>query len=206
MNPLSGARKCIGLVGLVSALSVIGLPGASLAYDGPVFEKGLWRFERSLEASSRNREMPNSKLVRVDRPVTRCVDPTEAMKETFRPISIGSCRSTSPERSSNTFRFANRCDHMGPVTTTISVESRTAYREVNELKVGANPRKETVVARRVGDCGSVADLASRPTNLDRADPSSFYETSSQERSQPTTTFDPADPSSFYRAPSGPSGR
>ena len=149
----------IGIVGGLCALPL----GAQLhAYEGPYFAKGMWKFERSLEVRSRNGVMPNAKHVRVDPPVTRCVDPTQAMKETFRPVSIGSCRSTHPERTKNTYRFARRCDYLGPVTTVIAVESETAYRETNEIAAGPSPKKEVVVARRIGDCTSVPVLGDLP--------------------------------------------
>ena len=40
---------------------------------------------------------------------------------------------------------------MGPVRTTIVVESDTAYTEVNEVQ-GALPRTDTVIARRIAQC------------------------------------------------------
>ena len=174
----------IKLVGLAVGLSAIPLGAPLHAYDGPQFVQGLWRFERYLEVSSSNRALPNSKHVRAEPVVTRCVDPTEAMKETFRPVSIGSCSPTAPERSNDTYRFAKRCDYLGPVTTVITIESATAYRETNELIAGPSSKKETVVARRIGDCGSVANLgnapiqfnrgALSPTQFNRDDPSSYY--------------------------------
>jgi hypothetical protein len=160
-------------IGFAVGLSILPLGAQPQAYDGPIFAKGLWRFERSLEVSSRNAEMPRSKHVRVDPAVTRCVDPTEAMKETFRSATIGQCQSTAPEKGKNTYRFAKRCDHLGPVITTITIESPTAYREINETLAGAS-KKETVVARRLGDCGFVADRGAPPTPLDLNDPSSYY--------------------------------
>lgn len=104
----------------------------------------------------------------------RCVDPTQAMKETFRPVTIGSCRSTLPEKIKNTYHFAKRCDYLGPVTTTITVESAMAYRETHELTNGPSPKKETVVARRVGDCERAVNLGTDPTRYNRDDPSSYY--------------------------------
>ena len=173
---------CTGLLSLLSVLPLsLQAQAQAQAYDGPVFAKGLWQFERSLEVSSRNAGMANSKHVRVEPPVTRCVDPTESMKETFRPVSVGTCQSSAPEKGKNTYRFAKRCDYLGPVTTTISIDSATSYRETNEMLAGP-PKKETVVARRVGDCGIVADRGAAPTSLggtaptalDRSDPSSYY--------------------------------
>jgi len=102
------------------------------------------------------------------------VDPTAAMKETFRSVTIGQCQSTAPEKGKNTYRFAKRCDYLGPVTTTIAIESPTAYREINETLAPAAPKKETVVATRVGDCGFAADRGIPPTPLNLDDPSSYY--------------------------------
>jgi len=79
------------------------------------------------------------------------------MIETFRQVSIGSCTSTLPEKQKTTFLFAKRCDYLGPVKTLISVESETAYVETNET-IGSSPKKEIVKARRIRDCGTVAEI------------------------------------------------
>src|SRR5207253_1276002 len=78
--------------------------------------------------------------------------PSEAMKETFRPVSIGNCRSAEPRLIENQYVFPLRCDYMGPVRTVIAIKSDEAYTEVNELTVGNFPRTDTVTARRVGEC------------------------------------------------------
>ena len=168
-----GRSKKAACVGLFAGLSAVSFSAQAQTFDGPSFPKGMWKFERSLEVSSRNAAMPNTKHVRVEPPVTRCVDPTEAMKETFRPVNIGSCHSTPPEKIKNGYHFARRCDYLGPVKTTISIESETAYRETNEITVGRSPKKETVVARRIGDC-AIVELGTHPTSYDKDDPSSYY--------------------------------
>ena len=147
-------------ISLVAGLLLSALPmGAQpLAYDGPTFSKGLWLFQRSTEFVTKHWVLPNARRVKVEPPVVRCVNPTEAMMETFRQVSIGACQSTRPERQKNTFTFAKRCDYLGPVKTVISVESDTAYRETNELLTSASPKRDIVVARRLGDCGSTPDL------------------------------------------------
>jgi hypothetical protein len=96
--------------------------------------------------------------------VTRCVDPTEAMKETFRPLSMGACRSTPARRQGSVYVFARRCDYIGPVRTTIVVDGDAAYREMHELAVGPTPRREVIVARRIGDCGGDG-AAAEPLNV-----------------------------------------
>jgi hypothetical protein len=141
-------------------VSVMPLRAQVQAYDGPTFPKGLWLFQRSTELVTQHVLMPSVRRVQIAAPVLRCVNPTEAMIETFRPVSIGGCHSTAPEKIKNTFVFAKRCDYSGPVKTVISVNSETSYVETNESIVGKSPKKETVVARRISDCGNVPDMGS----------------------------------------------
>jgi hypothetical protein len=136
----------------VAILSILPLGGQLQAYDGPTFSKGLWLFQRSTEFVSRHWVLPNARRINVEPAVVRCVNPTESMIDTFRPVTIGSCQSTLPEKQNSTFVFARRCDYLGPVKTVISVESETAYRETNETLGGSSPKKDIVIARRIGDC------------------------------------------------------
>lgn len=114
-------------------------------FEGPSFRKGLWRFERTLE-------YPSHRYVLRKEEVTRCVDPTNAMRGTFASPDVGNCRSSKPERHHNHYSFAHRCDFMGPVRTDITVHSEDAYTELNMLKAGQFPKVDKVVARRIGDC------------------------------------------------------
>jgi hypothetical protein len=114
--------------------------------DSPKFRKGLWRFERTLE-------YPAHRVVARQEALTRCVDPTHAMRGTFTSPDIGSCRSTKPTRIDNRYSFASRCDYLGPVSTDIVVHSEEAYTEHNSmLNAGKFPKVDRVVAQRVGDC------------------------------------------------------
>ena len=117
-------------------------------FQGPSFRKGLWHFVRTLDLIVHRK----TKQRLQEREMTRCVDPTVAMKATFASPSVGNCVSAKPEKSDNKYTFSNRCDYMGPVSTVITVHSDESYTEVNELSVGNLPRTELVVAHRVGDC------------------------------------------------------
>lgn len=134
------------------AIVIAGSAGSSVAwaevpFGGPTFRKGLWRFDRTLE-------YPNHRVVVRQEELTRCVDPTHAMKGTFSSPDIGSCRSTKPERSENRYTFESRCDFMGPVRTDIIVHSDEAYTETNGLLNAGNfPKVDKVIAQRIGDCG-----------------------------------------------------
>jgi len=149
--------RCIWLVIALVAAGSLSSQAKADVLDGPSFRRGLWHFVRTLDV------LPSSKIRHrvLAREMTRCVDPTHAMKVTFSPLAVGNCVSARPERSDNRYTFANRCDYMGPVTTIITVHSDESYTEVNELKVGGLPRRELVVAHRVGDCQEEAGDAGR---------------------------------------------
>jgi hypothetical protein len=120
-------------------------------FGGPTFRKGMWRFVRTLEIVTHS----NVRHKLLKREMTRCVDPTQAMKATCSSASVGSCHSSRPEKINNKYIFSNRCDYMGPVSTVITVLSDEAYTEVNEVRVGQVPRTDLVVARRISDCASL---------------------------------------------------
>lgn len=121
---------------------------AAEAFGGPTFRKGMWRFVQTLETVTHSK----ARYRLLEREMTRCVDPTEAMKATFSSAPVGNCHSGRPEKVANKYIFSNRCDYMGPVSTVITVQSDEAYTEVNELTVGQLARTDSVVARRIGDC------------------------------------------------------
>lgn len=132
--------------------------GADDQFKGPSFRKGLWHFVRTI--AHRRTKQPL-----LEREMTACVDPTQAMRATFASPSVGSCVSARPERIKNKYVFANRCDYMGPVSTVITVDSEESYTERNEVEVGAMPRVELVVAKRVGDCQDATPAARTPSPL-----------------------------------------
>ena len=133
----------------IALLTVAALPAHADPFEGPSFKKGMWHFVRTLDLIGQK-----TKRRIMEREMTRCVDPTHAMKATFSSGSVGSCVSSKPNRTDNKYTFANRCDFMGRVSTVITVHNEESYTELNELSQGAMPRQELVVARRVGDCPS----------------------------------------------------
>jgi hypothetical protein len=146
-NPGISLRWLYVAIALI-AIGPISSPAQAESFEGPSFRKGMWHFVRTLELVLHQK----SKHRMLEREMTRCVDPTQAMKATFSSPSVGNCVSAKPERSGNKYTFSNRCDYMGPVSTVITVHSDESYTEVNELTAGDLPRTELIVARRIGDC------------------------------------------------------
>ncbi|MBR0875294.1 hypothetical protein JQ633_33380 [Bradyrhizobium tropiciagri] len=119
-------------------------------FSGPSFRKGLWRFVRTLDVVRNANKNVKYRVVNAE--MTRCVDPTHAMKATFSSVPVGTCVSDKPEKNGNQYTFGRRCDYMGAVSTVITVRSDEAYTELNEVSTGENPRTDMVVATRIGDC------------------------------------------------------
>src|SRR6266576_2145843 len=137
------------VIALILSVPVLSSPVlAEDGFGGPTFRKGLWKFVRTLEIVTHS----SGRQKLLEREMTRCVDPTMAMKATFASAPVGNCHSSRPEKINNRYIFSNRCDYMGPVSTVITVQSDEAYTEVNQLSVGKLPRTDLVVARRIGDC------------------------------------------------------
>ena len=118
--------------------------------EAPSFRKGLWRFIRTLDVV-RNANK-NIKYRVVDKEMTRCVDPTQAMKATFSSAPVGSCVSDKPQKVGNKYTFGHRCDYLGAVSTVITVHNDESYTEVNEVSAGESPKTDFVIAKRIGDC------------------------------------------------------
>jgi hypothetical protein len=153
MDTINRSERARLAVAIASTFLVFTSVTAKAEIETPQFRKGLWSFERTLE---RIREAPHLNQMLAQEKITRCVDPSLAMKHIFASPSIGSCTSSRPELIDNRFVFAKRCDFMGPVRTEITVESDESYTELNVLTVGAFPRSDLVVARRIGDCDTAA--------------------------------------------------
>jgi hypothetical protein len=150
------------VIALILSAPVLSSPVlAEDGFGGPTFRKGLWKFVRTLEIVTHT----NGRQKLLEREMTRCVDPTLAMKATFSSAPVGGCHSSKAEKVNNRYIFSNRCDYMGPVSTVITVQSAEAYTEVNEIHVGQLPRKDLVIARRIGDCHEDSAALSQPSEL-----------------------------------------
>ncbi len=149
----------LGITVVLTASAYAGADNGSDTFKGPSFRKGMWRFVRTLELVVS--EKLHQRLF--EREMTRCVDPTVAMKLTFSSPAVGGCTSSQPEHADNRYTFANRCDYMGPVRTVITVHNDESYTELNELKVGGYPKVDYVVAKRIGDCQDDAGAARKPS-------------------------------------------
>src|SRR5260221_12292946 len=141
-----------GVLAIAAPVALFAATSACLAYDGPTFRSGLWKFERTLETNGE----PNNRLqtsgLPIAREMTRCVNPTSAMKAQFTPQVFGACKAKNFRKTDCGYVFQKFCGSGAPIETQIAVKGDSAYTEINQGNIGKMSSKETVVAQRVGDC------------------------------------------------------
>jgi hypothetical protein len=140
-----------GMLAAAAAIALLATMPACLAYDGPTFRSGLWKFERTLETDGKRTDRLQTSGLPIDREMTRCVNPTSALKAEFTPLQ-GACKIRDFRKTDGGYVFQSLCGSAGPVETQVDVKNDSAYTETNQGNIGKIPTKEIVVAQRVGDC------------------------------------------------------
>jgi hypothetical protein len=112
----------------------------------------LWNFERTIETNGEPTNRLQTSGLPIDRDTTRCVDPTHALKLELARPQFGVCSVKDLRKTDHGYVFEKICSGATPIKTELNVESDSAYTEVNEGTIGKISTKETLVARRVGDC------------------------------------------------------
>jgi hypothetical protein len=144
------------LLAIVAGCALFAAGAESFAYDGPTFRSGLWKFERTLETDGKPTDRLQTSGLSIDRSMTRCVNPTSALKAEltakFAPFRVGACDTRDLQKTDSGYVFQKVCGGAAPVKTKVEVKSDSAYTEIHEGNVGSIPTREIVVAQRVGDC------------------------------------------------------
>ena len=124
-------------------LSMLAMTAA--ADDLPVFRKGLWEFDRSVDGGDGK---PVGLMTQ------KCTNPTEDMKKKNEEAR-GTCKMSPVARSGNLYTFSAECTILGvsmQSKSVITAESDSAYRvDVESLQDGITTR-ELLNAKRIGDC------------------------------------------------------
>jgi hypothetical protein len=139
-----------GVLAIAAPVALFAATSACLAYDGPTFRSGLWKFERTLETNGEPTNRLQTSGLPIAREITRCVDPTSAMKAQF--TQQLSCKAKNFRKTDGGYVFQKFCGSGAPIETQIDVKGDSAYTEINQGNIGKMSSKETVVAQRVGDC------------------------------------------------------
>jgi hypothetical protein len=139
--PAARRTWCAFGLALAGVLALCGI--LSAREDLPVFRQGMWSFSRVV----------NGKPVES----TRCTNPTDDMKRQNASLQKAGCTFSPVKKSGTTYTFDADCAIKMPAikshsTSTLTAESDSAYRLEVTGTTDGQPTKESLVARRVGDC------------------------------------------------------
>ena len=133
--------------GLVAALALT-LAAVASADPWPTLRSGMWEYRRTMVRS----DQPGKPIVITKR---KCGNPAEDMKRQNAQLTAAGCRFSPVRKTGNVYTYTAQCSMAGMQVqsrSTLTVESPNAYRLFVESREGGGTSKETLVARRVGDC------------------------------------------------------
>jgi hypothetical protein len=139
--PTSRLLRAAAAAALLLALSFTALPRPARADALPQLRQGKWHFLRTV----------NGRKIEI----TRCTSPTDDMRRQSAMLEKAGVKVGAVKKSGSKYDFSAEGSVRGIRTRThsvLTVEGPDAYRlEVDGVTDG-RPTRETLVARRVGDC------------------------------------------------------
>jgi hypothetical protein len=143
------ARLSSGLAAAFVLALVAAMATPLVAQDWPRLRQGMWEITRTIQA-------PGGGAPKII-PVKKCMDPAAEWQTQNARLSKAGCTFSPVKHSGSIYTFSSNCSVMGvtsATTTTIVVESDSAYTMTVEGTTDGRPTKETAKAHRVGDCAS----------------------------------------------------
>ena len=131
----------------VTLASALALTALAIAQEWPSLRQGMWEITRTMQAPGGG--APKTVTAK------RCMDPAADWQKQNAQLTKAGCTFTPIKRSGSTYTFSSSCNVMGissTTTTTIIVESDSAYSLTVEGKTDGEPTKEVMKAKRIGDC------------------------------------------------------
>jgi hypothetical protein len=141
-------RKIAIKVAILGALMVCSALALStphcFADDYPSFRKGMWQLDDTMEINGKP----------IKHPTKRCMDPTTTVRAALEPTNAFGCVTEAPKKTGNRYESVTKCSGAvtGSTQRVITVESDSAYTDISIQQLGKTKAKETLIARRVGDC------------------------------------------------------
>jgi hypothetical protein len=129
---------------LQCALAMICLAGAARA-ETPVFKQGVWEYERTSGLNKYGAK--------------ECIDPSKEMKQQDSALDKMGCKRSSAQQGASIYTSTAECTVKLPsgfaswtTTSTLTVESDSAYRMETRIVRYGRTVDEVVTAHRVADC------------------------------------------------------
>ncbi len=116
--------------------------------DLPALRKGMWEFNRTLAGQG-----AGGKDVQINS--KQCVDPWGSMKAMKEALAKQGCKATPGSMKGNVRTSVTECPMQGVMVrseTIMTITSDSAYTVSITTTSGGKTNKETLVAKRAGDC------------------------------------------------------
>jgi hypothetical protein len=140
-SPMSSATHVAVALAAV-ALTAVVCSVAAAGEDLPAFRQGMWKFTRTVAG----RTIESNK----------CTSPTDDMKRQNATLEKAGCKFSPIRKAGNTYTFEANCTLAGGMTSqttsVLTVESDSAYKNEVTGTTAGEATRETLVARRTGDC------------------------------------------------------
>ncbi|MGH8264383.1 MAG: DUF3617 domain-containing protein [Steroidobacterales bacterium] len=157
-NRRRSVRRLLGIaLALTAAARFVG------AEDLPTFQPGLWTF--TINIVTQGSTLPHTQTMR------RCANPSEDVRKKWQALALETCKFSPVSHSGNHYSYSSTCQKEGmqlSLKATITVESEQAYRVDTESRTNNQVRKETLIAKREGDCAK--EPGHMPVPQPRKDP------------------------------------
>jgi hypothetical protein len=131
---------------LLILIATVLLSGLASSDELPTLRPGMWDFNRTVTPAGGKAQTLQKK---------ECADPTGQMKNQNAMFERAGCTFSPVQKSGNRYTFKATCTVQGETfesTTVMTVENEGAYRLDIESRHGKQATRETLAARRVGDC------------------------------------------------------
>jgi hypothetical protein len=139
--------KAISAIFILTLFLAAGWIAGLQAQQWPVLKQGMWEFTRTMQPPGGGApKIVTSK---------RCIDPVADMQRQNATMAKSGCTISAPAKTGNAYTFTAACRIMGissNTTTTLVAENDSAYTLTVEGTTDGEPTKETMKARRTGDC------------------------------------------------------
>jgi len=144
------SSRWIGVLPAAGLAAVLALTLAAVAFADPwpTLRSGMWEYQRTMVRSAQ----PGKPIVVTKR---KCGNPAEDMKRQNAQLTAAGCRFSPVRKAGNVYTFTSQCSMAGiqvQSRSTLTVESPDAYHLFVESREGGETSKETLIARRMGDC------------------------------------------------------
>lgn len=135
--------RCLVVAALMASATARGTGSDDL----PSFQPGMWSFVINIVSAGAT--APHMQSLR------KCTNPTDEIRKKWQMLAAESCKFSPITHNGNRYTYSSSCQKEGmqlSMKAVITVDGDQAYRVDTESRTNNQVRKETLVAKREGEC------------------------------------------------------